>query len=86
VRKAILIAACVAVRLAAQDRIIPSDSDSTVRHNYPMRDGKALAADVYRREAPDATPVILIQTPTTRADAPWRPRRSVTTKGVVCVR
>src|SRR5258708_16182006 len=63
-RKAILIATCLAVRLAAQDRIVPSDSgfDGSAT-TIPMRDGKALAADVYRPRSAGRYPVELIQTP-----------------------
>jgi len=73
VRKAILIAACVAVRLAAQDRIIPSDSGfDGFATTIPMRDGKALAADVYRPRSAGRYPVILIQTPYNKSlMRPW---------------
>src|SRR2546422_1167054 len=50
--------------LAAQDRIVPSDSGfDGFATTIPMRDGKALAADVYRPRGGDRRPVVLIQTP-----------------------
>jgi len=48
-RNSISIFALLALPVAAQDRIVPSDSglDGFAR-TIPMRDGKSLAADVYK--------------------------------------
>ncbi len=61
------------MRLAAQDRIIPSDSGfDGFATTIPMRDGKALAADVYRPRSAGRYPVILIQTPYNKSlMRPW---------------
>src|SRR5258708_23596805 len=72
-RKAFLIATCLALRLAAQDRIVPSDSGfDGFATTIPMRDGKALAADIYRPRSAGRYPVVLIQTPYNKSlMRPW---------------
>ena len=72
-RKAILIVTCLALRLSAQDRIVPSDSGfDGFATTIPMRDGKTLAADVYRPRSAGRYPVVLIQTPYNKSlMRPW---------------
>src|SRR6266481_9285313 len=72
-RKAIVLTLMAAAMLAAQDRIVPSDSGfDGFSTTIPMRDGKALAADVYRPRSAGRYPVILIQTPYNKSlMRPW---------------
>src|SRR5437667_6674220 len=72
-RNSISIFALLALPLAAQDRIVPSDSGfDGFATTIPMRDGKSLAADVYRPRGGDRYPVVLIQTPYNKSlMRPW---------------
>src|SRR5947207_2193843 len=71
--KAIVLMFTAAAVLAAQDRIVPSDSGfDGFATTIPMRDGKALAADLYRPRSSGRYPVVLIQTPYNKSlMRPW---------------
>src|SRR5215468_7719311 len=73
VKTPLLLTLAVAAPLSAQDRIVPSDSGfDGFTTTIPMRDGKALAADVYRPRGGDRRPAILIQTPYNKSlMRPW---------------
>jgi predicted acyl esterase len=63
-RNSISIFALLALPVAAQDRIVPSDSGfDGFAMTIPMRDGKSLAADTYKPRVAGRYPVVLIQTP-----------------------
>src|SRR5260221_14715105 len=72
-KTSLLLTLAVVAPLSAQDRIVPSDSGfDGFTATIPMRDGKALAADVYRPRGGDRRPAILIQTPyNKRLMRPW---------------
>src|SRR5438445_5423303 len=72
-RIAIVLMLLAAAVLAAQDRIVPSDSGfDGFATTIPMRDGKVLAADVYKPRGGSRYPAILIQTPYNKSlTRPW---------------
>ena len=72
-RRVIVVILIAAAALAAQDRIVPSDSGfDGVAATIPMRDGKSLAADVYKPQGGGRYPTILIQTPYNKSlMRPW---------------
>jgi predicted acyl esterase len=72
-RPTLILALSVLAPLTAQDRIVPSDSGfDGFSTTVPMRDGKALAADVYRPLRAGRYPVVLIQTPYNKSlMRPW---------------
>jgi predicted acyl esterase len=72
-KTSLILTLAVLAPLAAQDRIVPSDSGfDGFSTTIPMRDGKALAADVYRPRGAGRYPVVLIQTPYNKSlMRPW---------------
>jgi predicted acyl esterase len=72
-KTSLLLTLAVVAPLSAQDRIVPSDSGfDGFTTTIPMRDGKSLAADVYRPRGGDRRPAVLIQTPYNKSlMRPW---------------
>jgi predicted acyl esterase len=72
-KTSLILALAALAPLAAQDRIVPSDSGfDGYAVTIPMRDGKSIAADLYRPRGARRYPAVLIQTPYNKSlMRPW---------------